>query len=174
MSFSKKLFFLLPFASYSTGLEVIHSRLNNELCLIGITRMYNTSSAELQSKMSCRCSLSTRLEKRMASLTLFLLSLWIQTPWTSCLWGLLENISLSIKEVFICTAVQIILRLFAQQASSVLCRASFTLSHRLPLFVYTLPFTVLLLAAAHAMYTVEDEGETNTNSLELNDEFEVI
>ena len=78
------------------------------------------------------------------------------------------------KEVFICTAVQIILRLFAQQASSVLCRASFTLSHRLPLFVYTLPFTVLLLAAAHAMYTVEDEGETNTNSLELNDEFEVI
>ena len=78
------------------------------------------------------------------------------------------------REVFICTAVQIILRLFAQQASSVLCRASFTLSHRLPLFVYTLPFTVLLLAAAHAMYTVEDEGETNTNSLELNDEFEVI
>ena len=78
--------------------------------------------------------------------------------------------TLSQMEVFICTAVQIILWLFAQ----VHCRAAFTLSSRLPLFVYTLPFTVLLLAAAHAMYTVEDEGETNTNSLELNDEFEVI
>ena len=73
-------------------------------------------------------------------------------------------------EVFICTAVQIILWLFVQ----VHCRAAFTLSSRLPLFVYTLQPTVLYLAGAHAMYTVEDEGETNTNSLELNDEFEVI
>ena len=64
-------------------------------------------------------------------------------------------------EVFICTAVQIILWLFVQ----VHCRAAFTLSSRLPLFVYTLQPTVLYLAGAHAMYTVEDEAETNTNSL---------
>ena len=43
------------------------------------------------------------------------------------------------------------------------------LSSRLPLFVYTLQLTVLYLAGAHAMYTVEDEGETNTNSLNVND-----
>ena len=73
-------------------------------------------------------------------------------------------------EVFICTVVQIILWLFVQ----VHCPAAFMLSSRLPLFVYTLQLTVLYLAGAHAMYTVEDEGETNTNSLELNDEFEVI
>ena len=40
--------------------------------------------------------------------------------------------------MFICTAVQIILWLFAQ----VHCRAAFTLSSRLPLFVYTLQLTV--------------------------------
>ena len=65
------------------------------------------------------------------------------------------------KEVFICTAVQIILWLFAQ----VHCRAAFTLSSRLPLFVYTLQLTVLYVAGGDAMLTGEDEGETNTNSL---------
>ena len=64
-------------------------------------------------------------------------------------------------EVFICTAVQIILWLFAQ----VHCRAAFTLSSRLPLFVYTLQLTVLYVAGGDAMLTGEDEGETNTNSL---------
>ena len=68
---------------------------------------------------------------------------------------------LSQKEVFICTAVQIILWLFAQ----VHCRAAFTLSSRLPLFVYTLQLTVLYVAGGDAMLTGEDEGETNTNSL---------
>ena len=66
-----------------------------------------------------------------------------------------------VKEVFICTAVQIILWLFAQ----VHCRAAFTLSSRLPLFVYTLQLTVLYVAGGDAMLTGEDEGETNTNSL---------
>ena len=66
-------------------------------------------------------------------------------------------------EVFICTAVQIILWLFAQP--QVHCRAAFTLSSRLPLFVYTLQLTVLYFAGGDAMLTGEDEGETNTNSL---------
>ena len=66
-----------------------------------------------------------------------------------------------ITEVFICTAVQIILWLFAQ----VHCRAAFTLSSRLPLFVYTLQLSVLYVAGGDTMLNGEDEGETNTNSL---------
>ena len=72
-----------------------------------------------------------------------------------------HDIRVNCKEVFICTAVQIILWLFAQ----VHCRAAFTLSSRLPLFVYTLQLTVLYVAGGDAMLTGEDEGETNTNSL---------
>ena len=53
------------------------------------------------------------------------------------------------KEVFICTAVQIILWLFVQ----VHCPAAFMLSSRLPLFVYTLQLTVLYLAGAHAHFS---------------------
>ena len=70
-------------------------------------------------------------------------------------------LAVCVLEVFICTAVQIILWLFAQ----VHCRAAFTLSSRLPLFVYTLQLTVLYVAGGDAMLTGEDEGETNTNSL---------
>ena len=72
-----------------------------------------------------------------------------------------NKVHIFILEVFICTAVQIILWLFAQ----VHCRAAFTLSSRLPLFVYTLQLTVLYVAGGDAMLTGEDEGETNTNSL---------
>ena len=45
------------------------------------------------------------------------------------------------------------------------CRAAFTLSSRLPLFVYTLQLSVLYVAGGDTMLNGEDEGETNTNSL---------
>ena len=97
---------VLPFTfcilfHWTSGDQFTSLRMTNEWPHICITRMYNTSSVELQPKMSYRCSLSTRVKKRMASLALFLLSHWIQTLWTSCLWGLLENISLSMNDQLI-------------------------------------------------------------------------